>query len=95
VPVYIYAPVFGAYINRRKRLYNTTTFSKGEEFRIASKIELRAPNLRWAVAQVLTTYLLALHANLGEVQAKLDATAAARTGGGATPNLPDPVRKDE
>jgi len=35
--------------------------------------------------------LLALHTNLGEAQAKLDATAAARTGG-ATPNLPDPVR---
>ena len=32
------------------------------------------------MAQVLTTYLLALYANLGEVQAKLDATAAARTG---------------
>ena len=29
------------------------------------------------MAQVLTTYLLALYANLGEVQAKLDATAAA------------------
>jgi hypothetical protein len=28
--------VFGAYIDRRKRLYNTTTFGKGEKFRIAS-----------------------------------------------------------
>jgi hypothetical protein len=34
--------------------------------------------------------LLALHANLGEAQVKLDATAAARTGG-ATLNLADPV----
>ena len=34
--------------------------------------------------------LLALHTNLGEAQTKLDAIAAARTGGG-TPNLADPV----
>ena len=40
----------------------------------------------------LLLILLALYTNLDEAQAKLDATAAARTGGG-TPNLPDPVRK--
>ena len=38
----------------------------------------------------LQLILLALHTNLGEAQAKLDTTAAARTGG-ATPNLSDPV----
>ena len=38
----------------------------------------------------LRLILLALYTNLGEAQAKLDATATARTGG-ATPNLPDPV----
>jgi hypothetical protein len=38
-------------------------------------------------AGMLHLILLALHANLGEAQAKLDATAAART-----LNLPDPVK---
>ena len=43
------------------------------------------------MGRLLHLILLALHTNLGEAQAKLDTTAAARTGG-ATPNLPDPVK---
>ena len=36
------------------------------------------------MGRLLHLILLALHTNLGEAQAKLDATAAARTGGGDT-----------
>jgi hypothetical protein len=87
----VYAPAFGAYIDRRERLYNTTTFGEGEKFRIA---------LNWAQSSefevghglspnhALHPFLLALYTNLGEAQAKLDATAAARTGGDTEPPGP-------
>ena len=74
---------FGAYINERKKLCNTTTFGEGEKFRIASKLTSSSEfdvGRGSSPGHVLHRILLALRANLAADIAELGVMLRAHGG---------------